>query len=75
MSFEAAAANELGMKQYVVVDGTAEIEEGGAPGLLSKLAQRYVGVGTEFPPMDDPPPGYVTRITPMRVRGLGPWTD
>jgi hypothetical protein len=23
--------------------------------------------------MDDPPPGYVLRITPERVGGVGPW--
>lgn len=75
VSFEATAANEVGMKQYVVIDGTADIDEGGAPGLLRELAQRYIGPGADFPPMDDPPPGYITRITPTRIRGLGPWND
>jgi hypothetical protein len=23
--------------------------------------------------MPNPPPGFVTRITPERIRGLGPW--
>ena len=27
----------------------------------------------EVSPMDDPPPGYVTRVTPERVGGVGPW--
>jgi hypothetical protein len=26
----------------------------------------------KFPPMQDPPPGYVLHITPMRVGGVGP---
>jgi hypothetical protein len=27
----------------------------------------------KFPPMEDPPPGYVLHITPTRVGGVGPW--
>ena len=75
VSFEAADANEVGMLHYVVIDGTAEVSEGGAPELLAELASRYVGPGTDFPPMEDPPPGYLTRISPTRVRGIGPWAD
>ncbi len=26
-----------------------------------------------FPPMPDPPPGFVLRTTPTRVLGVGPW--
>ena len=61
------------MGNYLVVEGTASLTEGGAPELLSKLAQRYVGPGTKFPPMDDPPPGFVIHIAPTKVRGMGPW--
>jgi len=25
--------------------------------------------------MPNPPPGFVTRITPERIGGIGPWTD
>lgn len=75
VSFEAADANEVGMLHYMVIDGRAEVSEGGAPELLAELAARYVGSGADFPPMDDPPPGYLTRITPTRVRGIGPWAD
>ena len=32
-----------------------------------------LGPGVKFPPMEDPPPGYVLRITPTRVGGVGPW--
>jgi hypothetical protein len=49
------------------------VTEGGAPALLRDLAQRYIGPGTEFPPMPDPPEGYVIRIRPTKVRGMGPW--
>ncbi len=68
-----AEGNQFGMTNYLVVEGTAEITEGGAPELLHDLAQLYVGPGTTFPPMDNPPPGFVIRITPTRVRGMGPW--
>lgn len=75
VSFEARTVNEVGMLNYVVVDGEASVEEGGAPDLLRRLADRYIGADHDFPPMDDPPQGYCTRIAPARVRGIGPWAD
>jgi PPOX class probable F420-dependent enzyme len=70
-----AEGGHMGMGNYLVVEGTASLTEGGAPELLNELAQRYVGPGTNFPPMDDPPPGFVIHITPTRVRGAGPWNQ
>jgi hypothetical protein len=61
------------MRNYLVVEGAARVTEGGAPALLHDLAQRYVGPGTTFPPMPDPPEGFVIRISPAKVRGMGPW--
>ncbi len=75
LSFEAATSNEVGMRHYLVVHGRARITEGGAPELLHHLAQTYVGPGTEFPPMPNPPPGYITHVTVSRVGGNGPWHD
>ncbi len=75
LSFEAGTSNELGMRHYLVVYGRARITEGGAPELLSRLAQTYVGPGTDFPPMPDPPLGFITHITPTRVTGAGPYAD
>ena len=75
LSMEAQTANAVGMRHHLVVHGRARIEKGGAPEWLHRLAQRYVGPGTEFPPMPDPPPGVRLRITPERVGGLGPWMD
>ena len=60
-------------QNYLVVEGTARLTEGGGAALLSDLAQRYVGPGTVFPPMPDPPDGYIIRVTPTKVRGMGPW--
>ncbi len=72
LSIEADGA-QYGMQNYLVVEGTARITEGGAPQLLHDLAQRYVGPGTDFPPMPNPPDGLIIRVTPTRVRGMGPW--
>lgn len=73
ISFEAEGKTEQGLDQYLVVYGTARIEEGGAPELLQRLAHTYIGPDAKFPPMPDPPPGKITRITVGRVAGAGPW--
>ena len=73
VSFEAEGGNGIGMRNYLVVHGLARVTEGGAPELLHALAQTYVGPGTAFPPMPDPPPGFVTHIEVTRVAGMGPW--
>jgi PPOX class probable F420-dependent enzyme len=75
LSLEAPGANEVGMRNYAVVYGQARITEGSAPELLQRLASTYVGPGVKFPPMPDPPAGYVTRIRVERVSGQGPWAD
>jgi PPOX class probable F420-dependent enzyme len=68
-----ADGDQHGMQNYLVVEGTATITEGGAPELLQRLAEVYVGPGTKFPPMPDPPPGFTIRVTAQKVRGMGPW--
>ncbi|HEY4026198.1 MAG TPA: PPOX class F420-dependent oxidoreductase [Candidatus Dormibacteraeota bacterium] len=62
-----------GLDNYLVVYSRARVVEGGAPELLQRLAETYLGPGVRYPPMDDPPPGYVTRIAVERVAGIGPW--
>ena len=73
LSLEAGGQNPMGLTHYLVVYGTASITEGGAPELLQRLAETYLGAGTKFPPMSDPPPGYITHIKVDRVAGVGPW--
>jgi PPOX class probable F420-dependent enzyme len=74
LSIETDSVNALGLTEYLVVHGTARVEEGGAAELLQKLAYVYIGPDAgRFPPMDNPPAGYVTRITPSRFGGVGPW--
>lgn len=74
ISFEGTEIQPPGLKQYLVVHGRATIDEGGAPELLQRLAYVYLGPDVRFPPMDDPPPGCVLRITPERLGGVGPWS-
>jgi PPOX class probable F420-dependent enzyme len=66
--------NAIGLEEYLVVHGKARITEGGAPALLQHLAKRYFGPDAVFPPesMRDRP-GWITRITPERFGGIGPW--
>jgi PPOX class probable F420-dependent enzyme len=67
--------NAIGMQHYLVLRGTAQVTEGGAPELLTALAKVYGGADVEFPLPEDPPPGYVVRITTEKIRGYGPWVE
>jgi PPOX class probable F420-dependent enzyme len=73
LSMETGRVNDMGLTEYLVVYGTARVTEGGAPELLQELAHTYLGPDVRFPPMDNPPPGYITHITVDRVAGVGPW--
>jgi PPOX class probable F420-dependent enzyme len=75
LSLETGDRNAMGLDEYLIVRGTARVTEGGAPELLQRLAYVYLGPGTRFPPVDDPPPGYVLRITPESIGGVGPWSS
>jgi PPOX class probable F420-dependent enzyme len=73
VSIETGNRNAMGLNEYLVIYGTARITEGGAAELLQKLARTYLGPDARFPPMDDPPPGYITHIRVDRISGVGPW--
>lgn len=75
LSVEGTVLQPPGLKQYLIVHGRARIEEGGAAELLQHLAHVYLGPDVRFPPMDDPPPGFVLRTTVERVGGVGPWVS
>jgi PPOX class probable F420-dependent enzyme len=68
--------NAMGMREYLVVYGNARVTEGGAVKLLQSLAPIYLGPGAEYPPpaMRNIA-GYMTRITPARFSGIGPWAE
>jgi PPOX class probable F420-dependent enzyme len=74
ISLEGTGISEAGLREYLVISGIARIQEGGAAELLQRLAHVYLGPHVRFPPMDDPPPGYVIRTTPERISGVGPWS-
>ena len=73
LSIETSKRNSVGLNEYLVVHGHARITEGGAPELLQKLAHTYLGPDVRFPPMENPPPGYITHIRVDRIGGVGPW--
>lgn len=73
LSFEGTEIRPPGLKEYLVVHGTAVVEEGGAPELLQRLAHVYLGPDVKFPPMDNPPEGHRLRIAVTRIGGVGPW--
>jgi PPOX class probable F420-dependent enzyme len=73
ISFEGREIRPPGLLEYLVVQGRASIEEGGAAELLQEMARVYLGPDVKFPPMDDPPPGVRIRIAVERVGGIGPW--
>jgi PPOX class probable F420-dependent enzyme len=75
LSIEAGTRNAIGLDEYVVVHGRAHVTEGGAPELLQRLAHVYLGPDVKFPPMENPPPGYITHITVERIGGVGPWAS
>ncbi len=66
--------NAQGLREYVVIYGNARVTEGGAVQLLQGLARIYLGPNADYPPpaMRNIP-GYITRITPTRLSGIGPW--
>jgi PPOX class probable F420-dependent enzyme len=74
ISIPSTTRNTWGLLEYLVVYGTARVTEGGAADMLQRLAHTYLGPDVVFPNMPDPPPGFVTRITPERIGGVGPWS-
>lgn len=75
VSFETGRLNSFGLREYLVIKGRSTVTEGGAPELLQQLAHVYLGPDVKFPPMPDPPPGFVTRISVDHLGGMGPWMD
>jgi PPOX class probable F420-dependent enzyme len=73
LSVPSTTTNDWGLLEYLTVYGTAQVTEGGAAEILQRLAYTYIGPDVVFPNMPDPPPGFVTRITPQRIGGVGPW--
>jgi PPOX class probable F420-dependent enzyme len=76
LSMLSERTNAQGLREYVVIYGNARVTEGGAVPLLQRLASIYLGAGADFPPAAMRHlAGFVTRITPERLSGVGPWAQ
>jgi PPOX class probable F420-dependent enzyme len=73
LTIQSERINDWGLREYLVLYGTARITEGGAPELLQHLARTYLGPDVVFPAMPDPPAGYVVRMRVDRFEGIGSW--
>jgi PPOX class probable F420-dependent enzyme len=66
--------NAQGLREYLVVYGNARVTEGGAFDFLQRLGRLYLGPNADFPSAAMRNiPGFITRITPARFAGIGPW--
>jgi PPOX class probable F420-dependent enzyme len=61
-------------REYLSVNGTARIVDGGAPELLKQLATALLGSDEHFPP-PNAPDGFLTRIRIDSIGGHGSWVD
>ena len=77
VSFASGSRNALGIQEYLVIEGTAEVTRGDALGLLEKIAPQYLEEGEEMAlgGLATDSEGWITRITPTRMRGWGPWQE
>jgi PPOX class probable F420-dependent enzyme len=73
LTIQSDRINSWGLREYLVIDGSGRVTDGGAAELLQRLAHTYIGPDAVFPAMPDPPPGFVTRVRVGRVAGVGPW--
>jgi PPOX class probable F420-dependent enzyme len=73
LTIQSERVNDWGLREYLVLDGTARVTEGGAPELLQHLARTYLGPDVVFPAMPNPPPGFVVRIRVDRIGGIPDW--
>jgi PPOX class probable F420-dependent enzyme len=75
ISIQTDRVTPYGLHEYLVIYGTARVTDGGGPEVLQRLAHTYLGPDVTFPPMPDPPQGFVTRVTVERLGGVGPWNE
>jgi PPOX class probable F420-dependent enzyme len=75
LSMATGVVNEYGLAEYLVVRGDARVTDGDAAALLQRLAHVYLGPDVVFPPGEDHPPGFILRIAPTKVSGVGPWAE
>lgn len=69
----APTVNGVGLWENLILHALVRVTDGGAPELLARLAQAYIGPGTGFPPMPDPPTGLVAHDAITKISGMGDW--
>jgi PPOX class probable F420-dependent enzyme len=74
LSFHAKEYEGQGLYPYVVIQGRARIDEGGALDVMDRLAEHYIGPGAEYF-MRDVPEGVTIHVEVDRIYGQGPWKD
>jgi PPOX class probable F420-dependent enzyme len=74
VSFQQKEFPGQGLWPYLVVQGRARIDKGGALAVMDHLAQYYIGPDQQFP-MRDVPDGIVVRVEIDRIYGQGPWRE
>lgn len=74
ISFQAKEHSGEGLHPYMVVEGSARIDEGGALEVMDRLSEAYIGPGAKFPNRHVPD-GYVIHVSVSRIYGIGPWVE
>jgi PPOX class probable F420-dependent enzyme len=75
ISMESEVVQPDGLQQHLIAYCTARVTAGGAADLLQRLAHIYLGPDVKFPPVDNPPPGFILHFTVDRIGGVGPWAE
>ena len=66
--------NQWGLREYLVINGTARLTDGGAPELLQRLAHAYVGPDVVFPAMPVPLRASSSASASSASSGVGSWS-
>jgi len=74
VSFQQNEHSGEGLWPYLVIEGRARIDEGGALAVMDRLAELYIGPGATYP-MRDVPAGVVVHVAIDRLYGQGPWRE
>jgi PPOX class probable F420-dependent enzyme len=72
LSFQAPEYEGGALWPYLVIDGRATVDDGGALEVMDHLAQWYIGPGASYP-RREMPPGWTFRVTVEKIYGQGPW--
>jgi len=75
LSIEDEERNERGFQRHLVIRGTATIEPGPDPGLMDRMAMKYLGLERHPLALRDSPTSVVVRTKIDRISGEGPWLE